>query len=50
MTKEERIASIIDYLENMESFKDETSIPNIPLILSKEDYNKYLVPNYIKSM
>jgi hypothetical protein len=48
MTREERVASIIDYLEHMEPFENEDRIPHIPTILSKEEYEKYLVSNFIR--
>jgi hypothetical protein len=47
-TKEKRIESIIKHLEEMQPFKDEYSIPSITTLLSKEDYSKYLVPNFIR--
>ena len=39
---------IIEYLEKMEMFTDVDSIPDVPKMKSKEDYENYVVKNFIR--
>lgn len=39
--------SCIEYLENMKPFTDEY-IPGVPIMRSADDYEKYVVSNYIR--
>lgn len=38
----------IEYLENMEPFTDVDSIPDVPKMDTPEDYEKYVVKNFIR--
>lgn len=39
---------IIEYLEKMDMFTDVDSIPDVPKMKSKEEYEKYVVKNFIR--
>jgi hypothetical protein len=45
-TKEEMYQRIIDSLNTMKSFED--YVPSVPIMRSKEDYDKYVVTNFIR--
>ena len=46
-SRKERYNSVLEYWKERKPFKDEDSIPDIPIV-SKEDYNNIIVPNIIR--
>jgi hypothetical protein len=48
MIKTKRYEKLKEFLEEMSPFDDEFSIPDIPILDTPEDYQNYVVKNYIR--